>query len=117
METPYTPDEQRLIAIWERHLDYEFVAKDATATVATMTPENDVNHVPVMTGGRGAEQMREFYGRHFIPKMPADMDLTLISRTVGQGRIVDEHLSAREVLDPTLPSNELIRRAEARRGQ
>jgi len=57
-----------------------------------MAPENYVNHVPVMTGGRGREEMLEFYGRHFIPQMPADTRITPGCRTVGQGRVVDEML-------------------------
>jgi carboxymethylenebutenolidase len=124
--------------------------------------------------------MLDFYGRHFIPKMPADTSLTPVCRTVGQDRVIDEMIfrfthdiemdwmlpgvpptgrrvevplvvvvqlgesrivceriywdqasvlvqlglldparlpvagaeTARKVLDPTLPSNELIRRAE-----
>jgi carboxymethylenebutenolidase len=66
----------------------EFVTRDAVATVATMTPHNYVNHVPVMTGDR--DEMIAFYGQHFIPKMPADTTLRLLARTVGQDRLVDE---------------------------
>jgi carboxymethylenebutenolidase len=132
-----------------------------------------------MTGGRGTDEMLEFYGRHFIPQMPADTSIVPVCRTVGQGRVIDEIIfrfthdvemdwmlpgipptgrpvevptvvvvqlhqneivceriywdqasvlvqiglldssrlpvagaeTARKVLDPTLPSNELIRRA------
>ena len=55
-----------------------------------MTPDNYVNHVPVMTGGRGTDEMIEFYGKHFIPKMPADTALRLLSRTIGSERVIDE---------------------------
>jgi carboxymethylenebutenolidase len=180
MNKSYTAEERRLIELWERHMNYEFVKRDAAATVATMSSENYVNHVPVLTGGRGSAEMLEFYGRHFIPRMPADTQITPVCRTVGQGRIVDEMIfrfthdtemdwmlpgvsptgrqveipllvvvqladdeivceriywdqasvlvqlglldastlpvagaeTARKVLDPLLPSNELIRRAE-----
>ena len=90
VEATFTPEEQRLIEAWERHLRHEFADRDAVATVGTMSDENYVNHVPVMTGGRGRDEMLEFYGRHFIPKMPADARITLVCRTVGQGRVVDE---------------------------
>jgi carboxymethylenebutenolidase len=83
-----------LIRLWERHTELEFATKDAVATVATMTSNNYVNHVPVMTGGRGKEEMIEFYGRHFIPKMPADTALRLLSRTVGNDRVIDEFVFA-----------------------
>ncbi|MGH9893357.1 MAG: hypothetical protein ACREA0_15485 [bacterium] len=51
--TSFTPEEQRLIALWERHIRCEFTERDAAATVATMSAENYVNHVPVMTEGPG----------------------------------------------------------------
>jgi carboxymethylenebutenolidase len=41
-----TADEQRLIELWERHMDFEFAAKDAAATVETMAEQSWVNHVP-----------------------------------------------------------------------
>lgn len=85
---PLSDDE--LARLWERHTELEFATKDAAATVATMTPDNYVNHVPVSTGGRGPEEMHAFYGRHFIPKMPADTALRQFCRTIGQGRVVDE---------------------------
>lgn len=86
----FTPEEQRLIALWQRHVELEFGERRAAETVATMSDDNSVNHVPVMTGGRGREEMLEFYGRHFIPKMPADTAIELVCRTVGQGRVIDE---------------------------
>jgi carboxymethylenebutenolidase len=94
MESTYTRDEQQLIDIWEQHLRCEFADRDAAATVATMADDNYVNHVPVMTGGRGRAEMLSFYGRHFIPKMPADTHLTPVCRTVGQGRVIDEMIFA-----------------------
>jgi len=82
--------EEEMIRLWELHTDLEFATRDAEATVATMSPKNYVNHVPVMTGGRGPAEMIEFYGRHFIPKMPKDTSLRLLARTVGRDRLVDE---------------------------
>ena len=51
MDTSFTAAEQRLIALWERHIQCGFAEWDAAATVATMSDDNYVNHVPVMTGG------------------------------------------------------------------
>ncbi len=82
--------EAGMVRLWELHIDLEFATKDAAATVATMTPDNYVNHVPVMTGGRGRDEMIEFYGKHFIPQMPADTSLRLLARTVGKDRLIDE---------------------------
>lgn len=85
-----TLPEAEMIRLWELHTQLEFATKDASATVATMTPDNYVNHVPVMTGGRGRDEMIEFYGKHFIPKMPGDTTLRLLARTVGKDRLIDE---------------------------
>jgi carboxymethylenebutenolidase len=90
MGQAFTADERHLITLWERHMTCEFAERDAAATVATMADENYVNHMPVMTGGRGRAELLEFYGRHFIPKMPADTQIVPICRTVGQERVIDE---------------------------
>jgi len=49
-----------------------------------------VNHVPTLTGGVGRSQLEHFYRNYFIPSMPPDTTTELVSRTVGQTRIVDE---------------------------
>jgi carboxymethylenebutenolidase len=59
-----------------------------------MSDDNYVNHVPVMTEGRGRQEMLEFYGGYFIPQMSADTQLTPVCRTVGQGRVIDEMIFA-----------------------
>jgi carboxymethylenebutenolidase len=46
-----------------------------------------------MTGGIGRKALTHFYATNFIPKNPADMELVLISRTVGIDRIVDEFIA------------------------
>ena len=81
-----------LSALWERHTGYEFAARDAAATMRTMVAQPYVNHIPVMTGGVGHEDLLRFYKHHFIPKTPADTRLVPISRTIGADRIVDEML-------------------------
>ena len=79
-----------LARLWEEHTAHEFVTCDAESTLATMVEDAHVNHVPVMTGGCGKDQLRRFYSRDFIPSMPPDTTLTPISRTVGQDQLVDE---------------------------
>jgi carboxymethylenebutenolidase len=37
-------------------------------------------HVPVMTGGVGREEIRAFYAERFIPQMPQDTEIELVSR-------------------------------------
>jgi len=72
-----------MIKLWEEHTRYEFATRDTESTLATMTEDAYVNHVPVMTGGCGKAALREFYSRDFIPTMPPDTTLTPVSRTVG----------------------------------
>src|SRR5262245_15780947 len=85
-----TPAQQAMVEIWERHMAAEFKTKDIDATMATMTSDPFVNHVPVMTGGAGYDEVRNFYDTYFIPRQPPDTDFTPVSRTVGRDRIVDE---------------------------
>jgi carboxymethylenebutenolidase len=85
-----TPEQQFLNDLWEEHIRDEFATRDTTATLDTMVPDAYVNHVPVLTGGVGREQLGEFYSRHFIPKMPPDTQIVPLSRTIGSQRLVDE---------------------------
>ncbi len=85
-----TPAQQLLNDLWEEHLRGEFHTHDTEATIDTMVADAYVNHVPVLTGGVGHNQLREFYSRHFIPKMPPDTEIVPISRTIGSERLVDE---------------------------
>lgn len=85
-----TTAQRAMVDLWEEHLKAEFQDKDARASCDTMVAHPYVNHVPVLTGGIGRRQLERFYGKYFIPGMPADVELLPISRTVGQNRIVDE---------------------------
>jgi carboxymethylenebutenolidase len=89
-EARLSPGQQSLNDLWEEHLRDEFTTQDTKATLETMVPDAYVNHIPVLTGGVGHEQLREFYSRHFIPKMPPDTKIVPISRTIGEERLVDE---------------------------
>jgi carboxymethylenebutenolidase len=79
-----------LVALWEEHIRHEFDTKSTDDTLATMVADAYVDHVPVLTGGRGRAELREFYSTHFIPRMPPDMEMTPVSRTVGSDQLVDE---------------------------
>ena len=79
-----------MVEIWEKHMAAEFKTKNIDATMATMTSDPYVNHVPVMTGGVGYDEVRRFYNTYFIPGQPPDTDVVPVTRTVGKDRIVDE---------------------------
>jgi len=178
--TNLTPAQETLGQLWEEHVQYEFSTRNTEDTLATMVDDAYVNHIPVLTGGVGRDELREFYSKRFIPQMPPDTEMTPVSRTIGEDQLVDEmvfkfthtipmdwmlpgipptgkrvevplvaivrfrdgklaheHIywdqasvlvqiglldysklpvvgvkSARKVLDPTLPANELMRRAD-----
>ena len=89
-ENELGPREQAMLEVWQRHLESEFQEHSADAALETMSATPHLNHVPTMTGGVGREQIRTFYATHFIPKLPPDNEIELISRTIGRDRIVDE---------------------------
>ena len=90
LDTSLTTAQEFLQDLWEKHLQYEFGAHDTENTLATMVEDAYVNHVPVLTGGVGRDQLREFYSKRFIPQMPPDTELVPISRTIGNDQLVDE---------------------------
>jgi carboxymethylenebutenolidase len=82
--------QQTLSSRWDDHVKYEFATRNTADTLETMVADAYVNHVPVMTGGVGHDELREFYSERFIPQMPPDTSMTPVSRTIGVDRIVDE---------------------------
>jgi carboxymethylenebutenolidase len=87
-----SPEQRVMVELWEQHVKAEFIDKDAGEACDTMAKSPYVNHVPVLTGGVGRKQLQHFYARYFIPNMPPDVEIELISRTVGYDRIVDEFI-------------------------
>lgn len=89
-ESELTAEQQEMVRVWEQHIAAEFQTKSLDSTLGTMTEHPFLNHVPVITGGNGLEEIRRFYGTYFIPGHPSDTKAVLLSRTVGRDRIVDE---------------------------
>jgi carboxymethylenebutenolidase len=85
-----TPAQQTLQQLWEEHVRYEFSTRNTDDTLATMVEDAYVNHIPVLTGGVGRDDLREFYSKRFIPQMPPDTEMTPVSRTIGEDQLVDE---------------------------
>src|SRR5215831_16114420 len=85
-----TVDEQKLDDVWNEHLRAEFSAHSADETVATMVAHPRINEVPVMIGGDGKQEVHEFYAKYFLPQIPPDTEIVPVSRTIVQGRLVDE---------------------------
>src|SRR6266702_3697169 len=89
-DTNLTPAQETLRQLWEEHVRHEFVTHNTEDTLATMVEDAYVNHIPVLTGGVGRDELREFYSKRFIPQMPPDTEMTPVSRTIGEDQIVDE---------------------------
>jgi carboxymethylenebutenolidase len=85
-----SPAQEALRKLWEDHVRYEFSTRNTDDTLATMVDDAYVNHIPVLTGGSGRDELREFYSKRFIPQMPPDTEMTPVSRTIGEDQIVDE---------------------------
>jgi len=81
-----------LSELWDHHCGLEFTTRDAAATMKTMVADPYVNHVPTITGGYGQNELHRFYRHHFIPRLPVDMKIVPLARTVGPDRLVDELL-------------------------
>src|SRR5207249_4730738 len=79
-----------LAATFDAHVKHEFVDRDVDATMRTMVAEPYLLHLPTLTGGVGAAEVRRFYERYFVGKWPADTMVERVSRTVGWDQVVDE---------------------------
>ncbi len=85
-----SPQQQAMVQLWDAHMKHEFETQSVDETMETMTSTPFVNHVPVMTGGVGYDEVRGFYGASFISQHPADTEIFPISRTVGTDKIFEE---------------------------
>jgi carboxymethylenebutenolidase len=81
-----------IAAVFDEHEYAEFVLRDAVKALETMVEEPSVRLMPTQLGGDGREAVRRFYGDVFIPSLPANIELSRVSRTVGIDRLVDEDL-------------------------
>ena len=85
-----TMSQQAMMDVFKKHVDAE-LAGDLATTMATMSADPHLNHVPTMAGGVGYEGVRNFYRDHLVGKFfPPDVKMTDVSRTVGENQIVEE---------------------------
>src|SRR3954466_8198880 len=89
MSNQSASDTQEILTrLWEEHIRYEFQTRNTADTIATMVEDAYVDHVPVLTGGSGKAELTEFYATHFIPKMPPELEIVPVSRTIGSDQLV-----------------------------
>ena len=103
------PHQQKMAEIFDKHLNAELNG-DLDTTMATMSDDPHLNHVPVMAGGVGKQGVHEFYRDHLVGKFfPPDVQITKISNTIGSNQLVDElvisftHTTAMDFLLPDVP--------------
>src|SRR5215472_15693471 len=81
---------QAMIDLFQKHVNAE-LAGDLDTTMATMSDDPHLNHVPTMAGGVGRDGVRAFYRDHLVGKFfPPDVNMTNVSRTVGEDQLVEE---------------------------
>jgi carboxymethylenebutenolidase len=85
---------RRLEAIWDEHLDASLMCRDVNRSMANLTAEPSVRHIPSMTGAVGRPALERFYRTEFFPHVPRDLIRTKISRTVDRFRLVDEAMTS-----------------------
>jgi len=85
-------DRKAMSDLFDKHVNAE-LAGDLDTTMATMSDNPWLNHVPTRAGGVGRDGVRAFYRDHLVGKFfPPDVKMTSVSRTVGDASIVDEVL-------------------------
>lgn len=97
MSTPTTTalshNQQIMLSNLQQHMMAEMTG-DLTTTMAMMTINPHVYHVPVMTGGTGYDEVRHFYSNHLVGKfMPPDTEMTTLARIIDEHHIVEEGIA------------------------
>lgn len=104
-----TTQQQNMLELFERHMDAELNG-DLDTTMATMSDDPHLNHVPVMAGGYGKQGVRQFYRDHLVGKFfPPDVQIAKVSSTIGNHQIVEEmvikftHTTPMDFMLPEVP--------------
>ena len=78
------------LRLWLQHLDGEFTNRNEEESLATMTEDASVIHVPTGSGGVGKSVLRRYYRDEFIPSIPADWNITTVNRVITDSCIAEE---------------------------
>ncbi|KAI0016093.1 hypothetical protein F4780DRAFT_713656 [Xylariomycetidae sp. FL0641] len=79
-------------AVLEQNEESKFYTRQLGPILSTYTTHKPahVTYFPTLTGAIGADELRRFYADFFLASNPPSLKLTLVSRTVGADRVVDE---------------------------
>lgn len=83
--------QQKLKDAFQLHMDAE-ARGDLETTMATMTDNPHVNHIPTMIGGIGYDNVKKFY-TSLVPTgkfFPQDLEIESVSQTIDEHQLVDE---------------------------
>src|SRR5947207_14252807 len=74
--------QETLQQLWEEHVRHEFATHNTDDTLAPLLEDAYVNHIPVLPGGVGKDEVRELYPKRLIPQMPPDTLVPPIPRPI-----------------------------------
>jgi carboxymethylenebutenolidase len=97
---------QDLVEVWQQHVYYELVKRDAKAALTTMSNNPYVLFVPLAIGAKGWEGVYNFYHDIFLRQLPADITGIPISRAVAKDVLVEEavyQLTHDQLMDWIIP--------------
>jgi len=78
------------LRLWLAHLAGEFTDRNEEDSLATMTEDASVIHLPTGSGGAGKTVLRRYYHDEFIPSIPPDWNITTTNRVVTETCIAEE---------------------------
>jgi len=90
----WSPSQQSLLDMWQKHLYAEFALKDVDMALSTMTDDPYVLCVAIGRGGHGKAGVRRFYGEEFFTGMPVDTKMTTVAQTIAENTLVEESVIA-----------------------
>jgi carboxymethylenebutenolidase len=81
---------RELERVWDEHRDASVLRHDLAGSLAHLTAEPSVWHLPAGTGAAGRPALERFYAEEFLPHVPGDLAVARLSRTVDRFHLVDE---------------------------
>ncbi len=80
----------QLERVWDEHRAATLARHNVESSLANMTAEPSIRHIPTMAGAVGRSAIERFYAEELFPYLPGDLALKRISRTGDRFRLVDE---------------------------
>ncbi|KAI1463825.1 uncharacterized protein F4812DRAFT_445566 [Daldinia caldariorum] len=91
-----------LETVLDQNVESKFYNRHLQQAISTYSTHKSphVTYTPTLTGAIGSDELQKFYSEFFIDKNPQSLKLTLLSRTIGADRVVDElHVAFKHTQD------------------